>query len=463
MKKVLFIFMLALGFAWNCHAQTWTYIQDSLATGCVAGQGYCVIGAGNMLPTVAGTVWAVAIHTQANVTITSVSGGGGTWLLCPASSCHKFEQALNGGIGENVDVAYNLTGNAGTTQVTVGFSGGSGTFAGANFFEFLPPPGATASFDAAGTNSSPTCTTACQGVGPLTLSATDLVLQLIVGNGPVGWHAWSGPWMTLPLGEGLYLNAPPGILSAPTVNTKRTGAAVAAIAFKSTAGSFTPPPQPISVVNNVSINVPNCNITCSLTIPSTGSGHLLYVEAGDRYNTYISSISGGGTWVVPSGANTCRNAIASTNFAVSCAYALSSLPGVTTLNVTMTGSANTSFVFWEIASTSGSFTFDTQGSAQRSPSFSPNGVALTLTGANDAIFQAIFDPGGTSAATFYPYGNLNFLNNDGGQVALLNVPSGVAPVPVWANEQNNATVVTGIAFRTGTALAPPTGLAAVVN
>src|SRR6266851_3909086 len=67
---------------------SWTYVQDSLITGCVAGQSSCNLGVGQMLPTTAGTVWVVEIQTTTNVTITSVTGGGGSWQLCPASSCH---------------------------------------------------------------------------------------------------------------------------------------------------------------------------------------------------------------------------------------------------------------------------------------------------------------------------------------------------------------------------------------
>lgn len=457
-----YIFLLAIGFALpliaSAQAQTWKYVQDSLLTGCSANSNSCSVGAFNIIPTTAGTVWAVAIHTPNNVTISSVTGGGGAWTLCPASSCHVYNSML----GDNVDVAYNLSGSAGTSQVTINLSGNPGGFFGGNFFELLPPPGTTVSFDAVGTNSSTTCTTACQGVG-LTLSATDAVLQIIHGNSPATWNGWSSPYTTLPLGEGLYLNAPSGALSAPTVVTNGAGGTFVGIAFKSSAGSFAPPPsQPISVVNYASINVPSCNVTCSLTIPSTGSGHLLYLQSGTLQGTHITSVSGGGTWVIPSGANTCQVTLSPSD-TLSCAYALSSTGGVTTLNVTMSGSSNVSFTVSEVASASGSFVLDAQGSATNAASYNPKGVTVTVTGTNDVIFQAAFVPGGTSSVSSYTQGNLNFLNNDGAQVARLNTADGTAPT--WINEQNNATVVSGIAFKTGTTLspAPPTNLGAVVH
>ncbi len=455
------IFLLAIGLlvslSVNAQAQTWTYVQDSLLTGCSANSNSCSVGAFNIILTTAGTVWLVAIHTPNNVTISSVTGGGG-WTLCPASSCHVYNATL----GDNVDVAYNLAGSPGTTQITISLSGNPGAFFGGNFLELLPPAGATASLDAVSTNSSSTCTTACQGVG-LTLSATDAVLQIIHGNSPGPWNGWSSPYTTLPLGEGVYLNAPSGVSSAPTVVTNGTGGTFVGIAFKSTAGSFTPPPpQPISVVNYTSINVPSCSVTCSLTIPSTGSGHLLYLQSGTLQGTHISSVSGGGTWVIPSGANTCQITLSPSD-TLSCAYVLSSTAGATTLNVTMSGSSNVSFTITEVASTSGSFVFDAQGSATNAASYNPKGVTLTLGGTDDVIFQAAFVPGGTSSVSFYTQGNLNFLNNDGGQVARLNTADGTSPT--WVNEQNNATVVTGIAFKTTPSAlpAPPTNLGAVVH
>jgi len=132
----------------------------------------------------------------------------------------------------------------------------------------------------------------------------------------------------------------------------------------------------------------------------------------------------------------------------------------------MSGTSNTSFAIWEVASASGPFTLDAQGSATNSPSYSPKGVALALTGTNDVIFQGSYVPGGTSAISFYPMPRIPgqgtmFFNNEAACAALLNTANGAAPV--WADEQNNATVVSGVAFRTGTAPAPPTGLAAVVN
>jgi len=461
MKKVLFISMLALGFAWNCHAQTWTYVQDSLITYCQPNTSSCNFVGGNMIPTTAGTIWVVLITTPTNVKISSVTGGGGTWTLCPASSCHLFSTTPAG----NMDLAYNLSGNAGTASITVNLSGSAGAFFGGNFYEILPPAGSTASFDTAGTASQASCSGQCTGVG-LSLGGqtqTDAVLQILNSNGPIGWNAWSSPYTTLTNGDGLYLNANSGTAPTVTVRTPANGATFVAIAFKSTAGGFSPPPNTMSVVNYASTGGGNigCTPTCSLPVPSIAAGHLLYLQSATLNGTHITSTSGGGTWVVPSG---CQVAIPSTSDVLSCAYVLSSTAGATSVNITMSGSSAVGFAFWEVSTTGGSFAFDVVGSATNTASTSPGGVTLTLNGNNDAIFQAAFVPGGSSGVTWYPLPNgFTFFGNNALQATLLNAAS--APRPFWVNQQNNATAVTGIAFRTGTApaLAPPTGLAAVVH
>jgi len=115
----------------------------------------------------------------------------------------------------------------------------------------------------------------------------------------------------------------------------------------------------------------------------------------------------------------------------------------------MSGGSNASFAVWEVATTSGVFALDAQGSANNSASYNPSGVLLSLTGSNDVIFQSAFVNGGTSSVGFYPLPRIpgqgtQFFNNEAACAALLNTTNGAAPL--WANQQNNATVVTGVAF-----------------
>jgi hypothetical protein len=104
--------------------------------------------------------------------------------------------------------------------------------------------------------------------------------------------------------------APTNILPAPG-----RVALYASLAFKSSAGVFSQPAyqtqnsvvQFFSPSTNPSNNTPFCNPTCTLTLPqATGAGHLLFVLAADLNNDHITSVSGGGTWAIPSGANTCQ-------------------------------------------------------------------------------------------------------------------------------------------------------------
>jgi hypothetical protein len=472
MKKIVFIIMLALGFAWDCPAQTWTFVQDSVITFCPLSTS-CNFHAGNVIPTMAGSLMIVRIHTQNNVTITNVTGGGGTWHLCPASSCHLFNSAIS----DNQDLAYNLSGTGGVASFTVTLSGAAAGFFGGNFIEFLPPSGSVPSFDVAGTTTSSTCTT-CTGPN-LSTTATDLILHVLSQNGasgPNAWRAFSSPYMTDYSSNAVNLNATSG--TPPTITLSSAGADFSGIAFRTNLGSYTPPSQPMSVVNYTAVQTAlNCNPSCSFRVPAIGTGHLLYLEAGS--SKFISSASGGGTWTVPSG---CQIAVpGSTGGSLSCAYVLSSTSGATTINVTMNGSGPTAFAMWEIASTGGPFNLDALGTAQRagSPALDITGVPLSLSGPNDVIFQSAWISGGTNDISLYPgpmepngqsilfYSQSSPQSANAGSAALLNTTNGTAPI--WINGGTNSagTGVSGVAFKEGTGGAtapnPPTGLRAVVN
>jgi hypothetical protein len=421
----------------------WTYLQDVNNNADCSGATTCTFGVA-FPATTAGSVWVAALFTGNNVTMSSVSGGGGTWTHCP-TSCHNFTTP------SNVDAMYNLTGSSGTTNITVTASAnGSGGY-GIEFIELLPPSGYTASIDATGSNGSSSCSS-CTGVG-LTVTGTDAIVQLpTVNNGLDLWNLFSSPYTTTTFGNGIALNTSSG--TAPTFQQSggASTAAVAGLAFKTTAGTFTPPTQVFSMVN-ITMNpgsASNCSPTCSITIPSTGSGHLLFVQATNPNTASISSISGGGTWVIPSGSNTCKILLTSTNDQTSCAYVLSSTSGVTSLSVTMnTNTVNGYFVVYEVSRSSGSFTLDAQNSSQVSASFHPNGQGLTLSGSIDVLFQTMYCPGGATTLTLYP-GPRSSLGNqiqqgDTSTGFLLNSSNGTAPI--WINPQNNATAVTGVAFQ----------------
>lgn len=396
---------------------TWTYIQDNNIIFCsqAGSSATCTIGSAQIAPTTAGSVWILQINTVNNVTIQSVSGGGGTWVHCP--NCHR-----NNPSGGNIDASYNLTGNAGTTQnITVtltGVSGGNGMAI--NFVEVMPPAGSTASYDDSGSVAPPACST-CTGVALSNITATDFIWSNPGNATQVDWKSITSPWFITENGTMFNLNTTSG--AAPTITYDAVQSpTLMAIAFKSTAGIFTPPSylsqnsivQFFSPPTYPSNLTPFCNPTCTLTLPqATGAGHLLFVLAADLNNDHITSVSGGGTWVVPTGANTCQanwSLVQASGAAFSCAYVLSSTAGATSISVTLNANSSTGFAIWEIASSTGlPWAFDAQGSHLNSslPNFGPPGQTLSTQGKNDVIFQGAFVPGGASSGGSYLRTNLH--------------------------------------------------------
>jgi hypothetical protein len=439
----------------------WTVLQDIHLSSCSAGNSGCST---TMLSTTAGSVWIVAVTTGNNVTISSITLSSGTWNTC---SCHTFVTG-NGGI----DAVYNLTGTAGSTTLTVNLSGASSGFFNEEFVEILPPSGFTASLDTSGTAQSSSCLTTCPTVG-LTLSGTDAVVQLNVAYQVVslsGWNSFGSPYIVDGLGSGVAMN----VNSAPATTfalQSTSWMAVAGLAFRSTAGTFTTPTN-FSLVNysstyqsNSGGSLTTCNPTCNITINSTGSGNLLYLQNASADGRVISSVSdGSNTWVVPTGANTCSQS-SGTN-GISCAYALSSVSGVTTITVTMGGNgSNNGFDIYEVSRTSGTFALDAQGSAARAASTRPLGQSLgsscsgcsgAITGTNDAIFVAMSASGGPGGVQYFlqAYNNKGSNSFAGGNTFVINYAntgslfnSTNVAAEIWANDPNNASVVNKVAFK----------------
>ena len=446
----------------------WQYLQDDNLIFCQgSGKTSCTPGLGQIAPTTAGSVWILQAQMPNNVTITSVNpgSGGGTWIQCTA--CHVTNPS-----GFTEDVWYNLTGNAGFNGASpFGFtlSGSAGTFLGANFIELLPPAGSTASVDTVGTAAPNSCTTC---IGPtLTLTATDAVWMNPGGNSQAKWNSSGPPPFFLDYNGGtIGLNLPPGTVTPQTTYDSNSQPAFVAMAFKSTAGTFTPPTARYSIVQFLpTAGTPTgsaCS-TCTLTLPqATGAGNLLFVEAASQFGAFITGVNDGhgGVWAAPSGANTCRlgGAITGVSSAMaSCAYLLSSAAGITTLTITMSGSSSANFGVWEVSSSTGApFTVDAQGSAYQSTTtnFYPNGVPFTGLKDDDVIFQTGWLEGGSLGPTSYPYpaidrnatlniGPANYIMfNEYSVATALDVKGPNPTTPVWINPQHDSTIVTAMAF-----------------
>lgn len=165
--------------------------------------------------------------------------------------------------------------------------------------------------------------------------------------------------------------------------------------------------------------------TQNLTVTSTGSGHLLVVLAANDNGTanYLTGVTGGGTWVVPSSAQ-----ISDVNWgALSCAYVLASASGATTISLTY-GATTGHYTanFWEYSFTGSSVSLDKIGTVDQGFAASPQlGVALTLTGTNDVILQASKNNNDLSSISS-PYGNFQHLLGVG-VADSENTVSGTAP------------------------------------
>ena len=494
-------------------ATGWTFVQDNAIFFC---QGSGITGCsggsfvGNMTPTVAGSVWVLEVQGPNNFTIASVTGGGGQWVHCP--NCHATNPS-----GFNVDAWYNLSGNAGEDGSHLAFtlSGSAGSFISVNFEELLPPPGTTASYDTSGvstpTNCSGTSATPCAGVS-LTLSGTDAVISNPGGGPHASWNSWSAPYITTSNGSGWALNV--SGTTAPTTTFLPCGSShnttcnpeFLAIAFKSSAGTFTPPTQQYSVVQIQTVQGPaqqsggglNCSAGCGVPLQATRAGDLLYVQGNSGQGGFISAVtcapvacnSGSSAPVIPSGnsSSVCQRSYNGVpgipNAALSCGYILSVPGGVTSLNVTANNSLAFTITVAEVASSiGGTFVLDTQGSTQLTTNRAAQPAqALALTGGNDVIFGAFWVNGGGNTPSYYAQPNLgwycsgtgntmkcnsaNYTMFNQGEIGILLNSGPTAPSAFWVNPQNTTDLVTGAAFTvTGSSSVPnpPTGLTAVVN
>ncbi|HWY08227.1 MAG TPA: hypothetical protein VNY24_15305 [Candidatus Acidoferrales bacterium] len=436
----------------------WTFLQETFVGGNQGGSTTCATPkcTTSSFPTTAGSAWVIMVQTTNNVSIlrvctndTTCAAGNDNWQLC--ANCNVTQSHTS-------NMAYNVSGTTASTSFTVIMSGATGAEFFVLFVEVLPPTGQTASFDNAATASSAGCTS-CTMAAP-TITATDAVIHypLSVANPPGAStvHIFTNPWFQDANGIVSGLNVTSGT-TVPSYPQPSGDFRDSAIAFKSSLGSFTPSSgttfYQLVHLTDPGINGISCIPTCAITVPSTGAGNLLAMLVSNSSAGHLVSVNGGGSWVVPTGANSCQVTVTgNTNEVLSCGYTLSSAGGTTTITPTVSTTGTYTFVIYEVSRASGSWTFDTQGSAQTAATQTVNGVGLTLTGtssAPDAVFQSFWCPGGCNANTLYPLaGNFSGNGNDfaanSGGVALLNTLNGAAPI--WGTT-GVAGAVTGFAFK----------------
>jgi hypothetical protein len=206
----------------------------------------------------------------------------------------------------------------------------------------------------------------------------------------------------------------------------------------SSAGSFT-------AVQTVTGFTGSSVTTIDLTVAATGSGNLLVLQVKDSNGgNYVTSVTTGcsGAWVAPSSSQQSNS-----GNSVSGSYCLSSASGVTSITINFNNARPYHYVFYEVSDTAGHTpSLDPSGGIGTSTYTSttnPPGVALTLTGTNDAIFQVIAVSSGSVTGISSPYGNFNSLGGDGYGDSL-NTTSGAAPT--WTNATASIGSTSAFAF-----------------
>lgn len=414
-----------------------------------------------------------------------VGNGSDTTTITSAFTCTALTAGKCDGIHSNVDTAtcpgfahsstndrqdacYVVNGAGGATFVTENWSGtplGTGTGTYMETVQLLPPlcngVRCTTSFDTNVYNfSNTTCGGGCTG-SAMTLTGTDGIIGIYdsASGAPDNFVA---PYVNDFIGNMYALDA----TSAPAYQL--TGPAwytLNQFAFKSQGGSYSPTAPLFTFVNNhtqdASVMLPGraptvaCSPNCTLTLPNTTStGHLGVLLGWNNGGAgTISSVTNGGTWVVPTGASTCKQT-GITTAGLSCAYVLASVSGATTLSVTVSTNGNYQFAYFDVSRTGGSNVLDSQNSNFNSGALTViPGQALTITGPDACFASWAFtqSSGLEIAQTYYaepPDSNQwTEVGIFGAVGILLNVPSGGPTPSIYMQGSATTSASTGICFK----------------
>ena len=257
--------------------------------------------------------------------------------------------------------------------------------------------------------------------------------------------SWSASSITAPVPTG-----------ATTGNVEVTVGGIASNGVAFTVGSTTSPtfaliqrPQTTNTTCSTTVN------TCTLTVASTGSGHLGVVTVGllAATNTWVTKVTDnmGSTWTVPGNTGSGGCYLFNGNYGTTgCAYNLSLPAGVTSITATWSSVVpeGSRFDFREYSYTGGGIALDSIGTIQDSsnPVTTITGVTPVLSGTNDVIIQA-FSSGSSHATGVTTYGDANVGDSLYGSADLLNTTSTVAPT--WSTCcANTIYAAISIAFKT---------------
>jgi IPT/TIG domain len=257
--------------------------------------------------------------------------------------------------------------------------------------------------------------------------------------------SWSASSITAPVPSG-----------ATTGNVEATVGGVASNGVTFTVGSTTA--ATFTLIQRPQTTNTTCSTTvdtCTLTVASTGSGHLGVVTVGllAAKNTWVTSVtdSMGSTWTVPGNTGSGGCYMFNGNYGTTgCAYNLSLPAGVTSITATWSSAVpeGSRFDFREYSYTGGGIALDSIGTTQDSstPVTTITGVTPVLSGTNDVIVQA-FSSGSSHATGVTTYGDANIGDSLYGSADLLNTTSTVPPT--WSTCcANTIYAAIAIAFKT---------------
>ena len=206
-------------------------------------------------------------------------------------------------------------------------------------------------------------------------------------------------------------------------------------------------------------NCPAGTLTCTLTVTSTGSGHVivLFLEINGvaAVATTISAAVDSAGSVYTLGSTFGCNVFISQH-AADCAITLSSVAGATIVSVTRsnnTGAPQYKIGGIELAFTNGPPVIDVVGTRTDSVGSGTHvGVTLTPTGANDVILQAAVTGPSLSSITS-PY--TGQFSDHFGIAYSLNTVDGTAPTWTETSPQTGVAALTAIAIRESTVTSYP--------
>ncbi|MGA8224176.1 MAG: hypothetical protein WB780_21195 [Candidatus Acidiferrales bacterium] len=372
-----------------------------------------------------------------------------TFSLCPGSSCLLTNSGM-----DHDDAAYVAGGVGGATIITVNVNAAPVTFDYAEFVEVLPPMcGASvcaSTVDNSG-NGNTALTTSGSGCSPctgpsFTVTGTDAIVEIIDTNSTV--NTVSAGYNADFIGNLFSLNNTTG--TAVTFDTSQQFS-LTGLAFK--VATFTPPSAPFTFANGP---VPPQNFSfacvtaspCSITPPSSASGDMLVIveQPNSSGGPTMTAVSGrGGTWTVPTGANTCQNTAV---WNIGCAYNLTSTGGAGALSITMsaTCASGCNFYIFDIAKNSGTFALDAQNSSNTTTATTLTGQTLSLNGSTPDVCFVEYSWLTTSSVEYvvqsYPNpGGGNFFGNNtensGAVGLLLNTITGGTPKIILSGASGN--------------------------